>query len=387
MAFEKITIQTRNVEARLKAFDSNKDIDTKEMKDVKEFLRLCELGRINKGKKISQSRLLKYLDILRIPFVYFKKDTTKLTLKEVEQFDTDLSKDKIRNKQTGKPLSQNSKVDVRKMFKIYLKWKLRNNLTKFTTLTDWWDTTYKSKTPDYLEEKEIVELLGGCKNKAERFLICVLFDSGARIQEFLNLRLTDITEPTKEFPYYMLDFKEEYSKMDNNGKGRGKKIGMYWKHSEKTIREYVKTLETKKDTLLFENTYDSIRFFLNRLARRVLGRGATPHLFRHSSATYYANKMNRQELCIRYGWSFTSRMPDTYIARAGVEQKQIMETFKARGMDKFREENEELKQQVSILHLKFKELEQIEKFVPLLKAIESNEKVIGILNKEMKVKK
>jgi len=134
MAFEKITIQNRNVETRLKAFDNNKDIDVKEMKDVKEFLRLSELGRINLGKKISQSRLLKYLDILRIPFVYFKKDTAKITLKEMEQFDTDLSKDKIRNKQTGKPLSQNSKVDVRKLFKIYLKWKLRRLMFSLVAL-------------------------------------------------------------------------------------------------------------------------------------------------------------------------------------------------------------------------------------------------------------
>ena len=232
MSFEKIVIHQRNIKARLNSFKIDEDISEKEKKDVVEFLRLCELGKINKGKKLSESRQLKYLDILRIPFTYFKKDCATLTLSEVERFDTDLSKDKIRNRQTGNPLSQNTKVDIRKLFKIYLRWKLEKNPLKFKELTDWWDTTYKTKTPDYLTEQEIIKLYEHCKNPAERFLIAVLFDSGARIQEFLNLRFRDITEPTKEFPYYVFDFKDEYAKQDKNGKGRGRKIGLFWARSE-----------------------------------------------------------------------------------------------------------------------------------------------------------
>jgi len=52
-----------------------------------------------------------------------------------------------------------------------------------------------------------------------------------------------------------------------------------------------------------------------------------PHLFRHSSATYYASKLNRQELCYRYGWRFSSDMPDVYISRAGMENHQLDEKF------------------------------------------------------------
>ena len=52
-------------------------------------------------------------------------------------------------------------------------------------------------------------------------------------------------------------------------------------------------------------------------------------MFRHTSATYYATKLNRQELCYRYGWKFSSDMPDVYISRAGMESKQLDEKFKA----------------------------------------------------------
>ena len=72
-----------------------------------------------------------------------------------------------------------------------------------------------------------------------------------------------------------------------------------------------------------------MRMFLFRLGKKVLNKKVYPHLFRHTSATYYANKLNRQELCYRYGWKFSSDMPDVYISRAGMESKQLDEKFKA----------------------------------------------------------
>lgn len=49
--------------------------------------------------------------------------------------------------------------------------------------------------------------------------------------------------------------------------------------------------------------------------------------FRHSSATYYASKLNRQQLCIRYGWAISSRMPDTYFTRSGVDMEELDKKF------------------------------------------------------------
>jgi hypothetical protein len=51
------------------------------------------------------------------------------------------------------------------------------------------------------------------------------------------------------------------------------------------------------------------------------------HLFRHSSTTYCATKLNRQELCYRYGWKFSSNMPDIYISRAGMETRTLDQKF------------------------------------------------------------
>ena len=81
----------------------------------------------------------------------------------------------------------------------------------------------------------------------------------------------------------------------------------------------------RSDEPIYKTTYDASRFFLMRLGKKVLKKSIHFHLFRHSSATYYANKMNRQELCIRYGWAFSSDMPDVYISRSGMENKQLDE--------------------------------------------------------------
>lgn len=46
--------------------------------------------------------------------------------------------------------------------------------------------------------------------------------------------------------------------------------------------------------------------------------------------------MNRQELCYRYGWAFSSRMPDVYISRAGMENKDLDEKFRATELEEVR---------------------------------------------------
>jgi hypothetical protein len=92
-----------------------------------------------------------------------------------------------------------------------------------------------------------------------------------------------------------------------------------------------------------------------RLGRKVLNKSIHFHLFRHSSATYYATKLNRQELCYRYGWKFSSDMPDTYISRAGMESKELDEKFQATEIEELQKKFERQEQQRLI------EIEQMKK--------------------------
>ena len=85
----------------------------------------------------------------------------------------------------------------------------------------------------------------------------------------------------------------------------------------------------RMDEPIFNKNYDAVRMFLIRLGKKVLKKRIYPHLFRHSSATYLATKLNRQELCYRYGWTFSSNMPDIYISRAGMNNKELDEKFES----------------------------------------------------------
>jgi len=362
MANVKISIHNRNLEVRKKAIKDWK-IDKEDKKDLVKFLDDLGLGKVNKGKKIGAARQLKYLDMLKIPLTFFNKPTSKLTIKDVERFEKALSSNKLKNRKQ-EPLSPATKVDIRRMLRAYLTWKLGEN--KARELTYFFDTRVPAKTPDYLTEQEIEKLYKACKSAKERYLVAVLFDSGARAEEFHNIRCEDIQLPKDNEAFVKVTIKEEYSKTE------GRTISLYWKYSLEAVRDYLEEREKegiKSDEPVFKDSYDNARQFLYRLGKKVLGKRVHYHLFRHSSATFYATKLNRQQLCYRYGWKFSSNMPDVYISRSGMESKELDEKFKATELEELRRkfENDKLK-----FDMKLKEQE---------KTIKENQKKIKELVK------
>ena len=320
MANIKIEIHERNISSRKEGVKSWNVPDVVK-KNIFRFLEELELGKVNKGLKISEARQSKYLDILKMPLEFWNKPENKLTIKDIESFEKKLSSGEIKTR-TGEPYSNSTKVDIRRGVKIYLKWKLGQ--TKGNQLTDWLDTRGVKKTPDFLKESEIATLYKHCKSASERFLIAILFDSGARAGEFYNIRYEDIQLPEGKDNFVKLALKEEYSKT------KGRTISLYWKYSLEAVSEYVKERERegiKSNEPIYKGSYDGARFFLMRLGKKVLGKSIHFHLFRHSSATYYASRLNRQQLCIRYGWSFSSEMCDVYVSRAGMDNKEIDEAM------------------------------------------------------------
>ncbi len=246
------------------------------------FLDELALGKVNKGHQISLARQAKYLDMLRIPLESFGKPTSRLTVKDVEAFEKKLCSGEIQS-QKGRPYSSSTKADIRAALKVFLRWKLGKR--KGDDLTDWLDTRVPAKTPDYLSEAQVTALWKGCKSASERFLIAVLFDTGARASEFLNIRYEDIRLPGKGDNYVKITLKEEYSKTI------GRTISLFWDKSLEAVQDYIREREAmgiRADEPVFNGRYDQARCFLNRLGLRILKRPIHFHLFRHSSATYYA---------------------------------------------------------------------------------------------------
>jgi hypothetical protein len=209
-------------------------------------------------------------------------------------------------------------------------------------------------------------------NIKNKVLIALLFDTGARIEEFLNIRIGDIVEVKDNVPYYKLTIKNEYSKTN------GRTIALTWKRTNELLREWLEN-HPKKDDLnaqLFPATYDSVRIFLKRLGDKVLGKSINPHLFRHSSATYYAGKgMDFFRLCKKFGWSFNSKQPHRYIDRSGIGDKKTIEEFKSENLGeittelgKMKENNHLLKEENEDLTKRFIELnDRVEKMARTIK--------------------
>ena len=306
-------------------------------KDFLQFIKELQEGKVNKGVQVSKRTAVKYTSVLRTFLQYFNKPLGRITKKDLEDFDKKLSTDKIL-KINGEPFSYTVKVDLRISIKCLLSWKLGKG--KAEELTDFFDTREKKKTPNYLKEQEIKMLLSYAKTPKERFLIAVLFDSGARIEEFLNIRNEDVELPEGNDNFVKLTLKEEYSKTE------GRVISLYWNDTLEIVKLFLKQRISegiKSNEALYQDNYDNVRAFLRRLGQRAIKKNITPHLFRHSSATYFASQMNRQQLCYRYGWAFSSKMPDVYISRAGMNNKELDEKFTGTEIETIRQELESQK--------------------------------------------
>ncbi len=312
----------RNLDVALERVNSWNVPDSAK-KDVEEFINDLGLGKVTLGKKATDRTQVKYIDLLKSPLTYFNKTLSKIVLKDIESYEKDLTSGKLISMR-GKAYTYNTQTSIKIALKSFLKWRLGE--TEALKLAGWLDTRDKKKTPDYLKESEVDKLYKNCKSVKERYLISVLFDSGARAEEFLNIRFEDIELPIKEKNFIKIALKEEYSKT------KGRTISLYWKNSLEAISEYVRERQQegiKSQDAIFNSTYNAVRMFLNRLGKKVLHKDIHLHLFRHSSATFYASRMNRQELCYRYGWAFSSDMPDVYISRAGMENKELDEKFES----------------------------------------------------------
>lgn len=358
----KINVHDTKFEKKLKAVDIWKVPHTTQ-KEVREFIDKAKIGQVNQGKKLSDRTLSKYLTLLRCSLEIINKQTSKLTKEDIERYDKALSKKGFK-----------SVADYRVNLRIFLNWKLGQDKTN--KIAGWLDTRQRTKTPDYLSEQEIDRLFKNCKNPTERYLIAVFFDAGARAEEFLNIRYEDIQLPEGNNNFVKITLKEEYSKT------KGRTISLYWKNSLNAVRDYLEERKEegiKSNEPVFNKTYDAVRMFLSRFGKRILNKEVYPHLFRHSSATYYATRLNRQELCYRYGWAFSSDMPDVYISRAGMESKQLDEKFKATELEELEKKIEKDKFEQS------KEIQSVKKLLAQFMYVQNSKITESKRNQLMKM--
>lgn len=336
MSNQKIELQDLRLDSR---YNSLKKLSGKEFDKIKEFINLSKNGEGSSGIDIVDQTERKYVDAFTMTYKAIKKNLSQLSKEDLTKLKDELKTGKIKSR-FGKAYSLASIRDMQTILIRFLEW-LKPD--KYSGFRKWFIVSVPRKDVEYLKEEEVEKLYKSAKSSEERFLISVLFDSGCRASEFLNIRAEDITEPTSSFPYYKINFKEEYSKT------KGRNVGLYWKYSTEAIKEYLQDKRDLKPTEpIFNKNYDAVRLFVTRLGKKVLNKRVHFHIFRKSSASYYATKLkSRQQLCYRYGWNFSSDVPDVYISRQQGEEE-VKDTILNTDLQKIEKENRELKTIMSI---------------------------------------
>src|SRR5205809_4937251 len=149
---EVIRTEDRSTQSRLQNIDNWK-VGVATRAELRRFCEELALGKVSRGRAISESRQSKYLDVLKVPLEFFNKPTIRLAAKDIARFEKALRADQIQSRLKQKPYSHATKVDIRKALKVYLRW--RRGEAEAVRLAGWLDTRNQFKTPDFLSEQEM----------------------------------------------------------------------------------------------------------------------------------------------------------------------------------------------------------------------------------------
>ncbi len=332
------------------------------------FLRDAELGKTIRNaqkKKIGYGRLLRSVGILKIMSRdWFKKPFPAVTSKDMEDFVLQLEKGKVKN-QHGNPYKSETQKTIKKFIKKFYKWLLGNGTT-YPEMVAWIDTSGQIPEIQALKREEVERLVARAGNPRNKAIVKLLFDSGARIEEFLNVRMAD------------LDWKGDYYLVRiQHSKTKPRTISIPL--STKELNDWLAEHPDRKNgnAFLFDMRYHQITMMLKRLGEKVLKKNVTPHILRHSSATHYANLLKHYQFCYRYGWSMSSDSPNRYIDRNGIYEQETAEVVKVDEINKFKKENEVIKEDFTLLKERFDKMNDI--MVTLIK----DKQVANILVKKI----
>ena len=367
----RIVTHYRNAEKYIDGV-SKWDISEKEKKEATKFLNEYLAGRITQKRGNNPDALIeKVSQTLRVCLENIKEPTEK----EIQKFFDNLvvkqkikSYDKKAKTYTGKPYSQRSQVEIISTLRRYLTWRYEKPqlLTPLKIKIG-----IKEKDIESLTLNEIERLYEYCKTDEERYIISGLFSTGCRIEEFLSIRLCDITLPAKD----------EFIKVvvrNESSKTKGRTISLYWLKTLESFPKYIQQRRNegiKPTDYLLTKTYTSLSDWIRRIGNNALGKRVHAHMFRHSCADWLASRLNRQQLCIYFGWSFSSNMADVYINRQNVN---MLEVDKKEHSTNYQEVKDKLAKQEYESKLKEERLEELNK------KIEEQNKQIEEQNKQNK---
>lgn len=237
----------------------------------------------------------------------------------------------------------------------------------------------KLKSTEILTPDDVDKLIETANNNRDKALIAFIFESGARINEILSIKVKDLQETEAGLKVLIPATKtgEDYRPC-------------LCVHSGQYIRNHVLYPALKPDDYLFDMSKVSVWLKLKELAKIAeIDKPISAHKFRHAQATYMVRK-GYQESIIRakLGWTDDSRMIARYVSidkekdvhnatlqiegSQPVIDKELIKGIKIAApiaiadssleLNRLQQDNEALKNQVETMR---KDMEKIQEFIKL----------------------
>ena len=358
--------------------DPNVSSTNKEI--LQRFLRDAALGKTLIGrakKKVGPSRLAGYIYQLFPLILFLQKNLDQVTQGDMERFIEALETNEIKSRGNhvfGQPDANGArsfgdryKVDIKMTVKKFYKWLWGRNKT-YPELVEWIDTYQQPKETVALSEAEVGMLINRCKTTLQRVLIQILFDGGFRLGELLNVRLYhvqlksfDERDPSRKCFFVRIPFSKTTRRTVALPMHATSKLLDRWleDHRANPVLRPDGTIDANDVAMqLFPMTANAVRLIVHRAGKIALNKRVYPHLLRHTSATYWSNKMPYFKFCKRFGWTMTSSMPQRYIDREGVDEMEVAASYHDKERTKLANEKEGLLAELAELKTRLQEIDQ-----------------------------
>ena len=327
-------------------FELDNSVSSENKKLIIDFLWDCKTGKTIKGKakkKIGAHRTLKYLYALKKLAKWIGKPFHLVSQRDMEILVNDLEENVINN--DGVPYGEETKLDYKKTLRKFYKWFGTPELVEFM------DMSLKVKDVPTLSREEVENsMVNSTPDLRIKAAIMVLFDGGPRAEELLNIRIKDVEKRNynRDSKCYFINIRHSKTIARTIPLPLCKQVLDNWLlyHPD----------SQNPEAQLIPISYPALGKNIRKLAQQVLKKRVSAHILRHSSATYWAPKMNRYQLCAKYGWSFSSDMPDRYIKRKGIIFDEIAEKGDTDQLIQLKRENNSLQDQIDDIQRQYRKV-------------------------------
>ena len=230
------------------------------------------------SKNYSDKTLLSYINDLYYFYMFIKKDLDKVNDEEIRDYLEYL------NLQKEKSSSIRRKISSLKSFYKFL---YKNDYIdkKNYPLSKVSLPKLEKKLPKFIYYNDLLEIINESNNSKDnirdRLIIEMLYATGVRVSELINIKVSDI------------DFNNR--RIIVCGKGNKERIVYYGEYAEEVLKEYL-NVHIRKSDYLFANTKGDkltdrgVRYIIDKIMNKLSVKvHVTPHVLRHTFATDMLN--------------------------------------------------------------------------------------------------